>query len=212
MNAAMIRFAATLLLLTAPFAGGCATTQYAPQLVARGEITLGYDGGFVMRAEGKPVAEGLSYRGLASYVVCVPEAHRHAKSAQSHGGAAIALSVLGVTLSLASLGGLAGLADTDHQWAWLGGGLASGVVGLTLSALSWREKNQANGHALDAMNLYNDSVGSLGASCQDLRYPQAAGPAAPDGQSLPSTHPTSLSPAPDSLPPPPTVGTPAGPN
>ncbi|HNN54304.1 MAG TPA: hypothetical protein PKO07_24955, partial [Pseudomonadota bacterium] len=62
MNAAMIRFAATLLLLTAPFAGGCATTQYAPQLVARGEITLGYDGGFVMRAEGKPVAEGLSYR------------------------------------------------------------------------------------------------------------------------------------------------------
>jgi hypothetical protein len=180
---------------------GCATTQYQPQLAARGELLLRYDGGFVMQAQGQTVARALSYRGLDRFVACVPEAHQHARSAQSHGGAAIALSVIGVTLSLASLGSLAGLADTQHQWSWLGGGLAAGAVGLTLSALAWREKNQANGHALDAMNHYNDAVGSLGASCQDLRYPPAAGPApqAPDAM-------------PDSLPMPPAVSPSSGPN
>ncbi len=181
---------------------GCATTQYAPQLVARGELQLGYDGGFVMRAEGKPVTSGLAYRGLARYVACVPEAHKHARSAQNHGGAAIALSVLGVTFSLASLGSLAGLADPQNQWTWLGSGLAAGALGLTLSAVSWREKNQANGHAIDAMNYYNDAVGSLGATCQDLRYPPAAGPAPPDA----------ATPLPDSLPAPPTVGSSPGPS
>lgn len=212
MNASLLRAAATVLCGTLAFSTGCATTQYAPQLVARGEITLGYDGGFVMRAEGKTIASGLSYRGLPGYVACVPEAHRHAKSAQSHGGAAIALSVLGVTLSLASLGGLVGLADTDHQWAWLGGGLASGVVGLTLSSISWREKNQANGHALDAVNYYNDAVGSLGASCNDLRYPPAAGPAPLEAPAAPPSSPPSPSPASDALPPPPTVGSAVGPS
>lgn len=155
--------------------GGCASTRYAPRLVAQGELVLGYDGGFQMYAGGQKVTHGLSYRGLERFVSCVPEAKRHARSAQNHGGAAIALSVLGVTLSVASLGGLAGFADSDRLWAWLGGGLATGTVGLTLSALSWREKNQANGHALDAMNYYNDAVGSLGASCEKLSYPPAAG-------------------------------------
>lgn len=183
--------------------GGCATTQYQPQLVARGELTLRYDGGFVMQAQGKPVASGLSYRGLDQFVACVPEAHRHARSAQRHGGAAVALSVLGVTFSLASLGSLVGLSDSNHMWTWLGAGLGAGSIGLTLSALSWREKNQANGHALDAMNHYNDTVGSLGATCQDLRYPPAAGPS-PADLSPPAT-PTATDPAPGSLPPPPSV-------
>ena len=168
---------------------GCATTQYQPQLAARGELLLRYDGGFVMQAQGQTVARALSYRGLDRFVACVPEAHQHARSAQTHGGAAIALSVIGVTRSLASLGSLAGLADTQHQWSWLGGGLAAGAVGLTLSALSWREKNQANGHAIDAMNHYDDAVGSLGASCQDLRYPPAAGPSPQDSDPMPESLP-----------------------
>ena len=180
---------------------GCATTQYQPQLAARGELLLRYDGGFVMQAQGQTVARALSYRGLDRFVACVPEAHQHARSAQSHGGAAIALSVIGVTLSLASLGSLAGLADTQHQWSWLGGGLAAGAVGLTLSALAWREKNQANGHALDAMNHYNDAVVSLGSNCQDLRYPPAAGPA-----------PQATDAMPDNLPLPPAVSPSSGPN
>jgi hypothetical protein len=64
----------------------------------------------------------------------------------------------------------------QHHVEWLGAWSGGGRIGLTLSALSWREKNQANGHALDAMNHYNDAVGSLGSNCQDLRYPPAAGP------------------------------------
>ena len=171
---------------------GCATTQYQPQLVARGELILRYDGGFVASAQGIKVAQGLSYRGLEPFVACVPDAQRHARSAQRHGGAAIALSVLGITLSLASVGSLIGLTDTPNQWAWLGGGLATGAVGLTLSALSWREKNQANGHALDAINYYNDAVGSLGASCRDLRYPPAAGPVVPVGDDASVTSQDSL--------------------
>lgn len=201
MSPRWFRCSATCALLAMVLSPGCATTQYQPQLVARGELTLRYDGGFVMQAQGQHVAQALSYRGLDRFVACVPEAHQHARSAQSHGGAAIALSVIGVTLSLASLGSLAGLADTQHQWSWLGGGLAAGAVGLTLSALAWREKNQANGHALDAMNHYNDAVGSLGANCQDLRYPPAAGPApqAPDAM-------------PENLPMPPAVSPSSGPN
>ncbi len=202
----------TAAVLAVALAGGCATTQYAPQLVARGEIQLGYDGGFVMRAEGKPVASGLAYRGLARYVSCVPEAHKHAQSAQNHGGAAIALSVLGVTFSLASIGSLAGLADQQHQWTWLGSGLAAGALGLTLSAISWREKNQANGHAIDAMNFYNDAVGSLGATCQDLRYPPAAGPAPPEAATPPTPVGPQTAPLPDSLPPPPPIGSGPGPS
>lgn len=197
------------LLVAMALCTGCATTQYQPQLVARGELVLRYDGGFVLQSAGQPVARGLSYRGLERFVGCVPEAARHAKSAQRHGGAAIALSVLGITLSLASVGSLIGLTDTQHQWAWLGGGLATGAVGLTLSALSWREKNQANGHALDALNHYNDAVGSLGASCQDLRYPPAAGPTMPvQPESAPDPEAGSIDPSsslPSSLPSPPTV-------
>ena len=60
--------------------GGCATTQYQPQLVARGELILRYDGGFVMQAQGKPVASGLSYRGLDHFVACVPEAQADART------------------------------------------------------------------------------------------------------------------------------------
>ncbi|HMU40171.1 MAG TPA: hypothetical protein PKE31_14280 [Pseudomonadota bacterium] len=176
--------------------GGCATTQYSSQLVARGELLLSYDGGFVMQAGGKKVAQGLSYRGLERFVSCVPEAKQHARSAQRHGGAAIALSVLGISLSVASLGSLAGLGDSDHMWAWLGGGLATGAVGLTLSSLSWREKNQANGHALDALNYYNDAVGSLGATCQDLAYPPPAGPL-PSELPPPPSVPSSSSEKPD---------------
>ena len=124
---------------------GCATTQYQPQLAARGELLLRYDGGFVMQAQGQTVARALSYRGLDRFVACVPEAHQHARSAQTHGGAAIALSVIGVTLSLASLGSLAGLADTQHQWSWLGGGLAAATAFGVLYYLDRRDLKRSTG-------------------------------------------------------------------
>jgi len=169
--------AASLLLLSSLVTtlSGCATTTYAPRVVARGELTLQYDHGYKMNAGGERIASGLSYSGLDRYVRCVPQAHTHARAAQSAGRTAIALSILGGVIGASGLIGIVGLADSDHLGAWVGGGLGLGAVGLTLAGLSWRFKNHANGNAVDAMNYYNDSVGSLGASCDDLRYPAPAG-------------------------------------
>lgn len=178
--------------------GGCASTQYAPQVVARGELTLRYDGGFQIYAGRDKLSHGLTYPRLAEYVRCVPQAQEHARRAQSSGRGAVATSVLGGVLGAAGLVGLVGLADQDRIGLWLGGGLALSTVGLTFSIISWRLKNHANGHALDAVNFYNDAVGSLGATCQDLSYPPPAGPAVPD-----AVQPGALDGAP--LPPPATV-------
>lgn len=185
-------------------AGGCATTQYNPDLVARGELTLRYQAGFQIYAGRDPLASGPTYRGLEHYVRCVPQAREHAQKASSSGRAAIATSVLGGVFGAAGLMALVGLYDTDHLGAWLAGGLGSSSVGLVFSILSYRKKNHANGHAIDSLNFYNDAVGSLGATCDDLRYPAPAGPAPPDS---PPAGADAATPAPDpaSLPPPPTA-------
>lgn len=174
---------------------GCATSQYAPQVVARGELTLRYDGHVEMWAGPQKVASGLGYGGLESYVRCVPAAADQAHQAASSSRMAIAFSVLGGVLGASGLIGLVGLVDRDHWVQWVGGGLGLAAVGLGFSIGSWRAKNHANGHALDAMNYYNDSVGSLGATCSDLRYPPPAGEA-PAGAAPPQVAP------PGSLPPP----------
>jgi hypothetical protein len=190
--------------------GGCGATFYTPQVVARGELTLRYSHGFELVAGGQRVAKGLSYRGLADYVRCVPMAEQHARSAQSNGGAAITLSVLGALIGISGLTGLVGIWDEPNRYSWVGGGIGLGALGATLAILSWRYKNHANGHAIDAMNYYNDAVGSLGATCADLRYPAPAGPLPGD----PSGNPTMPPPGPNQppattlppeLPPPPVV-------
>ncbi len=155
---------------------GCATTRYAPQVVARGELTLRYDEGFQMWTGDRPIAHGLRYRGLQEFVRCVPPAAEQARRATRDGTAALVLSALGGSFGGISLGGLYGLHDQDHQAAWLGGGVAIAITGTVLAGLGRKYRNSANGHAVDAMNFYNDSVGSLGATCDDLRYPPPVGP------------------------------------
>jgi len=154
-----------------------ATTQYTPQVVARGELTLAYDDGFQISAGGRQIARGWLYRGLAEHVRCVKPAKEHAEKAATNGRAAIAFSVLGGVIGSGGLLALGALAEKNNWAPWLGSGLGLGSVGLTFSILSWRFKNHANGHAIDATNYYNDSVGSLGATCEDLRYPAPLGPA-----------------------------------
>ena len=177
---------------------GCASTQYAPQVVARGELTLRYDGGFQVYAGQNKLTSGLTYPRLAEYVRCVPQAQEHARRARSSGIGAITTSVLGGLFGASGLIGLVGLVDQDRIGLWVGSGLALSTVGLAFSIAGWRLKNHANGNALDAVNFYNDSVGSLGATCQDLSYPPPAGPQAPseaappgglDGGSLPAPTP-----------------------
>ena len=168
---------------------GCAATSYEPAVVARGELTLSYDHrGFAIEAGRQPLSHGLLYKGLPEYVRCVPEAARHAREAQSSGRGAVTLSVLGAVIGLSGLFGFYGFYDKENIIPWLLGGIGAGIVGTTLGGVSHRYKNHANGHALDAVNYYNDAVGSLGATCSDLRYPAPAGqlPSPPDPVSPPN--------------------------
>lgn len=158
---------------------GCAETGYAPRVVARGELTLQYHGAYEMWAGGRRVARGLGWRGLPEYVGCVGPARANAEGARRDGQASIALAITGGTLGVVALGGLYGLADPDHEWAWLGSGLGLAAVGVALAATSRYLHNRANGRAVDAMNQYNDVVGALGATCADLTYPPPQGPAPP---------------------------------
>lgn len=179
--------------LLAASGSGCATARYSPRLVARGELTLDYQGGFSMQAGGATVAKGPTWGGLPEYVRCVPRAHELATAAQHHGRAGVATQVLGATLGVLSLGGFYGLAteDTGMRWAFLGGGVATALVALGLSIASVAERNGANGRAVDAMNFYNDSVGSLGASCDDLTYPYPLGAEPPAPTPAPPAPPAS---------------------
>lgn len=186
---------------------GCTSgsTSYFPRMVARGELTLRYDNGFTIYGGNRVVAEGYGYEGLSDYVACVPEAASHAKSAESRGQTAITLSTLGVVFGLSGMGGLGGLyfieRDPAVMWAMLGGGVALAVTGVVLGGLSRGAKEDAHGHALDAVNYYNDAVGSFGATCEDLTYPAPAGPAqaapaAPSGQVPRYTDPAEQAPEP----------------
>ena len=132
-----------------------------------------------MYASNRLVAESLKWDGLNDYVRCVPEAALHARKASNDGQAAIVLTALGVSFGVASLGGFAGFAVDNGKYlgAFLGTGVGVAVVGTIIAGLSRLFKNRANGQAVDAMNYYNDSVGSLGATCADLTYPPPAGPA-----------------------------------
>lgn len=173
---------------------GCAGTLYTPQVTARGEITLRYNHAFEMWAGGQRIASGLEYGGLRNYVRCVPEAEGHAASAQRAGTAAIVLSALGASFGIVSVGGLVGPGvdpNPDHLSLWLGGGVGVATLGTVMAGLSRLFKNQANGHAVDATNYYNDAAGSFGATCDDLRYPLpvAAAPA-PTSSPMPAPAPT----------------------
>jgi hypothetical protein len=155
---------------------GCANTQYAPQVLARGELVLQNHDGLEMHAGGRRIARALSWGGLDRYVGCVSEARQHALSAQRNGRASTALAVIGGALGVAALGGFIGFADQPHLFEWLGGGVGAGVLGAIFAGTSHLLRNRANGHAVDALNYYNDAVGSLGATCDDLRYPPSSGP------------------------------------
>jgi hypothetical protein len=164
--------------LAATLIAGCAApTSYTPRVVARGEVTLRYrDAHFEAWAGGEQIARGLRWRGLSRYVACVPAAKSHADQAASAGNRAVGFSIAGGILGGLAIGGLIGAVDEQNRWDWLGAGLATAGVGLVFVGIGRLSRNSANGHAVDAINFYNDSVGSLGATCADLRYPAPAGP------------------------------------
>lgn len=151
---------------------GCGmTTKYTPRHVARGELTLAYDTRMQIYAGRDRLAEGPQYDGLEHYVRCVPAARAHARDATRNGRMGVAFAWTGGTLGVASLGGLAGLAYVDDEpgtaFAILGAGIGAAVAGIVFAATSRTLRNRAHGHAVDALNYYNDAVGSLGGTCDD---------------------------------------------
>ncbi|MEZ4452111.1 MAG: hypothetical protein R3B09_21785 [Nannocystaceae bacterium] len=144
-------------------------SQVAPRSVAPGELTLRYNDGMVIYAGHEPLTRGPGYRGLEGYVRCVPRAAEHARYARRYGRARKGLAWAGGTLGVASLGSLGGFAlfeeDRSAAFAILGVGLGVAIVGIVLAGASRSAGNQAHGNAIDALNYYNDAVGSLGGSC-----------------------------------------------
>lgn len=224
MNYASIRLNRTLLLgigLSSCLLAGCFSgqTQYSPQLVARGELTLRYDNGIQIWSGNRMVSESYGYEGLDHFVRCVPKAKNHAELAQANGSRASAFSTTGIVLGSVSFGGLAGLYWYDKDPAitavFLGTGIAMAITGVVFGGISRSLKEAAHGNALDAVNYYNDAVGSLGATCDDLTYPQPAGaepPAEPEAAPPPASAPVP-SPEPANEPPaaPPPTAPPASP-
>ena len=152
-----------------PACGPPAPSIYPPKLTARDELIASYDNGFVLSTRDRAIAKGFEYRGLTDFVGCVPEAREHARKAEASGGRAGPLTTAGVTLSFAGLGGLGGLALYNKNNAAMAGVLAGGLVvqliGLALVGAGAQSKVDANGNAIDAMNYYNDAVGSRGKRC-----------------------------------------------
>jgi hypothetical protein len=151
---------------------GCNTamSQYEPMTGVPGELTLRYRSGFEIWSGSAPVARGVSYNHLTDFVRCVPRARSHAEEAERYGDAAVGLSTAGAGMAIGGIGGLGGLAYLDKD-----GGLAAGIVltgigvqvmGVILATFGHSFKEMANGNAVDAVNHYNDAVGSHGGHCR----------------------------------------------
>jgi hypothetical protein len=154
------------LLVAALLAAACAHTDYAPEVIARGELVLQQRrGGLEMWAANRRVARSIEWRGLESFVGCVPVAQQHARRARRDGRASLALAVVGGSLGVASLGALGGLADEQHRLDWLGAAAGAAALGAVAAGLSRLYRNRANGHAIDALDFYNDAAGARGAVC-----------------------------------------------
>ena len=157
----------SLALLALLLVFGCARTHYQPSVVARAELVLRHGAQLEMWAGGKRVARGLAWRDLGSFVRCVPDAKRHAVQARADGRTSLALAILGGSLGALSLSSLAGVLDEKDPLNWIGTGIVVAGLGVAMAGSSIIFRNSANGHAVDALNLYNDAVGSIGASCDE---------------------------------------------
>lgn len=194
--------------LSAALLAGCGSglTMVQPRVLGPHELALQYDNEFQIVSPEGMVASGVRYSGLTSYVQCVPKAAEHALAAEVSGNAAVGLTIAGMTLGIGGLAGLAGLAYQDKPDLMTGlllGGLGAEVVGLVLTAVGRSTKVDANGHAVDAVNYYNDAVGSRGGRCgpRGMEIPKAP---VLEVEEAPKQGPIAPVPV-DQIPPPPPV-------
>lgn len=159
--------------------GGCADTAYAPGLVARSELTVRVRRGRIEMwdSQGKVDQETYSaftsWPRLAGRVRCVPKAHQHARTARNLSIASGVVHTAG--LGLLTIGSLFVWGDLGVRFGfypWRAQSLVPILASLPLFPIGVAFRNHANGHAVDALNYYNDAVGSLGGSCEDPRLPR----------------------------------------
>lgn len=169
-----------LLCLLAAVGCGHGVSGYRTTRAAPGELLLHYDDGFEIRSPHGKVTAGPGFGGLTDYVRCVPEARRHAESAEAYGVGATVMSGFSIGVAAVGLGSLAGLSlrekDPSTMTALLIGGVVLEAIAIGLGAGSLGAKSYANGNALDAVNYYNDAVGAQGGSCATVPQTAAAGP------------------------------------
>ena len=181
-------------LVTLSFAGAlllaaCAETPPLPVLLPQEKLVLQPSGDRIRRDDlevrvgGQMVARSPTYQGLASYVRCVPRARTEAAKATRYGKTGRFLSYAGTAVFWSSLA----FGAFGNAFAVLSGpdcghlGCAetiltitnSMVIGVTLGKimelLGSDYQGTAHGRVQNAVNLYNDSLGTLGAGCEDLR-------------------------------------------
>jgi hypothetical protein len=160
----LLRPALVALLSTATACSG--TFQYQPVRLARGEMTVRAGAiDTTVFIGGKEVASTLfGYSDLNDAVRCVPRAREHLGRASLDQGLGLALSGLTGILGLTTL---ILVAKQDSS------SFATGTLTAVSLGGSMALRHRALGHSIDAMNYYNDSVGSLGATCAKRSYPSS---------------------------------------
>lgn len=159
---------------------GC-IINYQPHRVAPHELVLQQQTwGYEVRSGDKDFFTSArhSYWALGRYVHCEEEAYRHAKLATRNQLAnyflmsiassfAVTGSVLYATNPLGLSRGDITKIEPDLTYFYL---LGSGIFAAGFGIAAFASKNSADGHLLDAVNYYNDRVGSLGAGCDGTPY------------------------------------------
>lgn len=141
---------------------GCTVNDYQPRLIAQKEMSVrasAYNAKFYV-GRSQVTSSLTGYYGLREPVACVPRAALHAKRAAQLYGGGIGLAVAAGLLSVVQFG----LIAKDEGLSSRAFGVGVVALGAAVSSTSLRYR--ALGHAVDAMNYYNDAVGSLGHACQ----------------------------------------------
>lgn len=144
----------------------CSQTVYIANRDAYAELTpsAGPFGLRIHNGTAKYYGAGDAFEDYPEFVSCVPEAYRHARRARIEGIASYSVAGLATTLGVAGLIVTAVDSRISERAFWVDAvALLGGSAALIL-------RHRATGHAVDAMNFYNDQVGSLGASCAALSY------------------------------------------
>lgn len=156
--------------LCALFVGCGAFTNHTPKVVAEHELSLRYEDRLLVFAGHDPLTEAPTFAGLEAHVRCVPTAADHAHEAHRQGQTGEALRIAGIVLGSLGLASLTGLAAYETEptaaWASVGVGGALSLIAVSLAGASVTARLAAQGNAVDAVNHFNDALGSVGGKCR----------------------------------------------